>query len=237
MQGVYNASTLVVRIDQYCSDMLPCVLHLWLNWVITWYIEFDQDQLDTSPHIGYLVCWLTAVCLIVSCARWWQIMKNWSVWCRIRQQNVNNLFPVVKADAGTLKKRKNWIHLTVLDGKLIIYCNNKWLNLFLTIMSNLHWNPPFYTNYTYLQVLSLKSLILLKEKPLFCIYGHKNWVDQFLYNIEVKGENLHLKFAYIYALLNAIPIRYSKLNGFNFPYLFKSRAILSSSQIMSLPEL
>ena len=82
-----------------------------------------------------------------------------------------------------------------------------------------------------------KKFNSVERKAPFCIYGHKNWVDQFLYNIEVKGENLHLKFAYIYALLNAIPIRYSKLNSFNFPYLFKSRAILSSSQIMSLPEL
>ena len=100
-------------------------------------------------------------------------------------------------------------------------------------------NPvfPFYPNHTFLQVLPLKSLILLKEKPLFCIYRHKNWVDQFLYNIEIQEENLHRKLAYMYALLNAIPIRYSKLKGFNFPYLFKSRAILSSSQIMSLPEL
>lgn len=55
--------------------------------------------------------------------------------------------------------------------------------------------------------------------------------------MEIKGENLHLKLAYMYALLNAIQIRNSELKGFNFPYLFKSRAILSSSQIMSLPEL
>ena len=105
-------------------------------------------------------------------------------------------------------------------------------------MSNLHWNPSFYTNYTFLQdsFVSKKFNSVERKAPFLHLWS-QNWVDQFLYNIEVKGENLHLKFAYIYALLNAIPIRYSKLNGFNFPYLFKSRAILSSSQIMSLPEL
>lgn len=60
-----------------------------------------QDRLDTSLH-RRRVSWLTAACLAISCARWRKVMENrcggWGIW----QENVDNLLPLIKTDAGAL---------------------------------------------------------------------------------------------------------------------------------------